>query len=249
MPAAKRAATSPAPSRRTPRKSAGTSPARLGLNDSWGPGASSKWVSVDNDTKEKLETEKVAKREKAVAKQNNEDSKKRQTFTIDDTGLKSKKFPRLAASLQGAFLAGLGEVIASMIKDTPQDAERVATFVIWGFLLAQLLVPYLAFANKTKLVKKNKVLDSAGKAVCEQLCLVPLVLTLHLVYFKFAQEGTGVTNLVGHVQDNFVVRYQAAAAFSACMAFANFFLVPASTQLLMLNLTSLAWTVVTAYIN
>ena len=34
-----------------------------------------------------------------------------------------------------------------------------------------------------------------------------------------------MTNLVGHVQDNFVVRYQAAAAFSACMAFANFFLV------------------------
>ena len=94
---------------------------------------------MDNDTKEKLETEKVAKREKAVAKQNNEDSKKRQTFTIDDTGLKSKKFPRLAASLQGAFLAGLGEVITSMIKDTPQDAERVATFVIWGARASQRL--------------------------------------------------------------------------------------------------------------
>ena len=103
-----RAATSPAPTRRTPTRER-KSPARLGLNDSWGPGASSKWVSVDDETKEKLETEKVAKREKAVAQQNKVDAKKKATFTVDSTGLKSKKYPMAAACLQGGILAGLGE--------------------------------------------------------------------------------------------------------------------------------------------
>jgi len=32
-------------------------------------------------------------------------------------------------------------------------------------------------------------------------------------------------DVVEHVQDNFMTRYEQAAAFSACMAFANFYLV------------------------
>lgn len=194
-----RAATSPAPTRRTPTRER-KSPARLGLNDSWGPGASSKWVSVDNDTKEKLETEKVAKREKAVAQQNKVDAKKKATFTVDSTGLKSKKFPMAAASLQGGILAGLGEAIVSMIKGTPQDAERVATFVVFGFLVAQLLVRYLAFVNKTKLVKKNKMLDSAAKVVVDQLSMAPLLTVLSLVYFKLAQARPAAAHTHAHAQ-------------------------------------------------
>ena len=258
-----RAATSPAPTRRTPTRER-KSPARLGLNDSWGPGASSKWVSVDNDTKEKLETEKVAKREKAVAQQNKVDAKKKATFTVDSTGLKSKKYPMAAACLQGGILAGLGEATVSMIKGTPQDGERVATCAVFGFLVAQLLVRYLAFVNKTKLVKKNKMLDSFAKVVVDQLSMAPVLTVLSLVYFKLAQarpaaahthahtwargaahvephrvpgpqvlpadscgvaqDGMGA-DVVEHVQDNFMTRYEQAAAFSACMAFANFYLV------------------------
>ena len=192
-----RAATSPAPTRRTPTRER-KSPARLGLNDSWGPGASSKWVSVDNDTKEKVESEKVAKREKAVAQQNKADAKKKATFTVDSTGLKSKKFPMAAASLQGGILAGLGEVIVSTIKGTPVDAERVATFVVFGILVAQLLVRYLAFVNKTKLVKKNKMLDSAAKVVCDQLSMAPLLTVLSLVYFKLVQARPAAAHTRAH---------------------------------------------------
>lgn len=54
-------------------------------------------------------------------------------------------------------------------------------------LLAQLLVPYLALVNKTKLVKKNKMFDSAAKAVCGELSMASLLTVLALVYFKFAQ--------------------------------------------------------------
>ena len=194
-----RAATSPAPTRRTPTRER-KSPARLGLNDSWGPGASSKWVSVDNDTKEKVESEKVAKREKAVAQQNKADAKKKATFTVDSTGLKSKKFPMAAASLQGGILAGLGEAIVSTIKVTPVDAERVATFVVFGILVAQLLVRYLAFVNKTKLVKKNKMLDSAAKVVCDQLSMAPLLTVLSLVYFKLAQARPAAAHTHAHAQ-------------------------------------------------
>lgn len=237
-----RAATSPAPTRRTPTRER-KSPARLGLNDSWGPGASSKWVSVDDETKEKLETEKVAKREKAVAQQNKVDAKKKATFTVDSTGLKSKKYPMAAACLQGGILAGLGEATVSMIKGTPQDGERVATCAVFGFLVAQLLVRYLAFVNKTKLVKKNKMLDSFAKVVVDQLSMAPVLTVLSLVYFKLAQEGMGA-DVVAHVQENFTTRYEQAAFFSSAMAFANFYLVPASTQLLVLNLTSLAWSVI-----
>jgi len=241
-----RAATSPAPTRRTPSRDR-KSPARLGLNDSWGPGATSKWVSVDSDTKEKIETEKVAKREKAVAAQNKEDAKKKATFTVDSTGLKSKKYPMSAASVQGGILAAFGVVIVSMIEATPQDAEKVATAAVFAMLVAPLLVRYLAFVNKTKLVKKNKVLDSAAKAVVDQLSLAPLLVVLSLVYSKLAQDGMG-GDIVGAVQDGFMSRYERAAPFTFAMAFANFYLVPASTQLLVLNLTSLAWSIITVLI-
>ena len=39
-----------------------------------------------------------------------------------------------------------------------------------------------------------------------------------------SQDGMGA-DVVEHVQDNFMTRYEQAAAFSACMAFANFYLV------------------------
>jgi hypothetical protein len=194
-----RAATSPAPTRRTPSRER-KSPARLGLNDSWGPGATSKWVSVDNDTKDKIETEKVAKREKAVAAQNKEDAKKKATFTVDSTGLKSKKYPMSAASLQGGILAAFGVVIVSMIEVTPQDAEKVATTAVFAMLVAPLLVRYLAFVNKTKLVKKNKVLDSAAKAVVDQLSLAPLLVVLSLVYLKLAQARPAAARTHAHAQ-------------------------------------------------
>lgn len=198
---------------------------------------------MDDETKEKLETEKVAKREKAVAQQNKVDAKKKATFTVDSTGLKSKKYPMAAACLQGGILAGLGEATVSMIKGTPQDGEQVATCAVFGFLVAQLLVRYLAFVNKTKLVKKNKMLDSFAKVVVDQLSMAPVLTVLSLVYFKLAQEGMGA-DVVAHVQENFTTRYEQAAFFSSAMAFANFYLVPASTQLLVLNLTSLAWSVI-----
>ena len=194
-----RAATSPAPTRRTPSRDR-KSPARLGLNDSWGPGATSKWVSVDSDTKEKIETEKVAKREKAVAAQNKEDAKKKRTFDVDSTGLKSKKYPMSAASVQGGILAAFGVVIVSMIEATPQDAEKVATAAVFAMLVAPLLVRYLAFVNKTKLVKKNKVLDSAAKAVVDQLSLAPLLVVLSLVYSKLAQARPAAAHTHAHAQ-------------------------------------------------
>ena len=155
---------------------------------------------MDSDTKEKIETEKVAKREKAVAAQNKEDAKKKATFTVDSTGLKSKKYPMSAASVQGGILAAFGVVIVSMIEVTPQDAEKVATAAVFAMLVAPLLVRYLAFVNKTKLVKKNKVLDSAAKAVVDQLSLAPLLVVLFLVYSKLVQARPAAAHTHAHAQ-------------------------------------------------
>ena len=72
------------------------------------------------------------------------------------------------------------------------------TCVVFGFLVAQLLVRYLAFVNKTKLVKKNKMLDSAAKVVVDQLSMAPLLTVLSLVYFKLVQARPAAAHTRAH---------------------------------------------------
>ena len=138
--------------RRTPRKTAGTSPARLGINDGWGEIPAAQYVSMDKAVREKAEAEKIAMREKKVAKQNKEDDAKRSTFTFAKFSKAYKgvmtKHPKLTSSVQGVCFTGVGEAAATMIKGGTLAPKQIAPFFIWGFLVALILQPYLAlFVN------------------------------------------------------------------------------------------------------
>jgi len=231
---------------RSPRKTAGQSPARLD------PSVTGKGGDFqDKEAKAKAEAEKIAAREKAVAKQNREDAAKTSSFSFYSMSKAysktMKKRPKATASMQGAVINALGVVVSDLIKGSSQDVEKIVAFAVWGLLLAQVLQPYLAFLNKKKL-SKNKTVDSLAKVVVDQLTMSPLLCALFLAYLK-ATEDMKLAAVVPYVMTDFWPRFKMTAGYWSCMNFGNFLLVPPGVQLLFINLAGFGWAVINAYIT
>lgn len=116
---------------RSPRKTAGQSPARLD------PGVAGKGGDFqDKEAKAKAEAEKIAAREKAVAKQNREDAAKTSSFSFYSMSKAysktMKKRPKATASMQGAVINALGVVVSHLIKGESQEVKRIVAFAVWG---------------------------------------------------------------------------------------------------------------------
>lgn len=231
---------------RSPRKTAGQSPARLD------PGVAGKGGDFqDKEAKAKAEAEKIAAREKAVAKQNREDAAKTSSFSFYSMSKAysktMKKRPKATASMQGAVINALGVVVSHLIKGESQEVKRIVAFAVWGLLLAQVLQPYLAFLNKKKL-SKNKTVDSLAKVVVDQLTMSPLLCALFLAYLKAVQDMK-VADVVPYVMTEFLPRFKTTATYWSCINFGNFLLVPPGVQLLFVNLSGFGWAVISAYIT
>ena len=187
------------------------SPARLGVGDGFGEGAATTWVSTDKEAAKKAEEEKVKAREVAVKAQNKKDAAKRSYMTKMGTAYKGfkKSYPKVASSLQGASFAGVGYVIAQLIKQKTIVLYMLGAFLLWGAssrappralflsraeaallgvgtgaLLSLILSPYFAFLAKKKL-SKNKTIDAVGKTVLDQLTMTPLLTATFLSYMAF----------------------------------------------------------------
>jgi len=250
----KRAATSPAPIRRTPRKSAGTSPARLGLTDTWGtPSANHGWVSSDPEVKAKEEEEKIKERTKKVAAQNKADDQKHATSENTSNWYQStmKQYPILATSVQGALFATVGEVIATVaIKEQPFDQTRAICFAVWGAILVRIMVPYLAFMSTFRApFPESATFNALAKTVVDQLTMGPLLVVTFMVYFKIAVEGMAMDAIFESVKTEFATRYALTASYWACVNFSNFMLVPHEWQLLVVNAMGLVWGIASSYIT
>ena len=99
---------------RSPRKTAGQSPARLD------PGVAGKGGDFqDKEAKAKAEAEKIAAREKAVAKQNREDAAKTSSFSFYSMSKAysktMKKRPKATASMQAVATVFRTDILPPLI--------------------------------------------------------------------------------------------------------------------------------------
>ena len=181
--------------RRTPRKA--STPARLGHDDNWGNSPAGKWVTEEKKSGRRANKSPPSSRSKSPAPapaRKAPASKKKASAKGGAVNVES---------FYGCAIAVAGDVIAEVgISGRNYDAMRFFAFCLWGarsvapsarrprapgprladaaptplsgLVLSNILTKYLTYLSKQSF-NKNKMVDSALKAVFNQALISPLI--------------------------------------------------------------------------
>jgi len=160
--------------RRTPRKA--STPARLGHDDNWGNSPAGKWVTEEKKSGRRANKSPPSSRSKSPA------PAPARKATASKKKASAKGGAVNVESFYGCAIAVAGDVIAEVgISGRNYDAMRFFAFCLWGLVLSNILTKYLTYLSKQSF-NKNKMVDSALKAVFNQALISPLIVGLFIVF-------------------------------------------------------------------
>lgn len=231
---------SPEPVRRTPRKTAGTTPARLGVTDDWGAGAAGAYRS-DLVIKQAADQPAKDAARHAYIKELNANAGGAGIWSKYKSVMQTNRW--LASSAQTAVLNVLSYYIAMQINATVFDLDVAVHWAVWGFVQTVLVLPYLDQLNARKFVKSSATLDVGAKAVFNQAFFTPLLTAVFLSYFALAQGSDPVTAVSYEKMTALAVP---TACYWGTSDLVNLSIVPAEAQMLWNAVVGLVWTTILA---
>ena len=103
--------------------------------------------------------------------------------------MRSRDENLMVMMITGTVIAVIADVIAEVgIYGRNYNAKRFFAFCLWGVVLTNILHEYLAYLSKQSF-NKNRLIDSALKAMFNEALIAPLIVGLFIVFSTTILSG------------------------------------------------------------
>jgi len=224
--------------RRTPRKSAGNGPSRLGQDDNWGSVKAGEWIS-DTVITAASKSEELYKERVAFVAELNAKEEPKSSSIMDKYKAVMAKHTYPATVVQSVVLTVLGYVIGDVLSKETPTPEAASQWAGWGVIGALTSLPYLTWLSGITFVKSSEKLNGLCKAVFNQALFTQFMNCLFLSYFALLKGEDPVAK----IKADYVQLAKDAASVWLPSDLINLNFIPVEAQVLWNSSVSVFWTV------